>query len=49
MENVKLFGKLTNRMQAFREEVLEENRILTLTALFMQQKLIKNIKNSRES
>lgn len=43
MENKQHFGSLTARMQAFREEVLDENRILTHSAQYWQHRLIGKI------
>ena len=48
MNNTEHFGKLTERMQAFREEVLDANHILTHREPYWQQKLIKKTRISQE-
>ena len=48
MENQEHFGRLTDRMAAFREEVLEEKPILMQNVPYLPHRPIKRIKISHE-
>ena len=39
MENKEHFGQLTDRMQAFREEVLDEERAMIVTKVYKEMKI----------